>query len=142
MDFGRQAVVPPATKVPRIPKRTKIGGAVDAFASHKLLARSITTDLTPEEEARETIDSLLTAARSIVEDRTEANIDAGRGVAVRELSLGHGFGEADYLLLADGQDVGVVEAKPEGHTFTGVEIQTQRYSEGIPAGVPITARLR
>jgi type I restriction enzyme R subunit len=38
--------------------------------------------LTPEAKARETIDCLLTAAGWIVQDRTEANIDAGRGVAV------------------------------------------------------------
>ncbi len=91
---------------------------------------------TPEDRARQTIDSLLTAAGWILQDRVDANIDAGRGVAIREFSLGHGFGEADYLLFADGQAVGVVEAKAEGHTLTGVEIQTQKYSEGIPASVP------
>ena len=95
---------------------------------------------TPEERARQTIDSLLTAAGWILQDRVDANIDAGRGVAIREFSLGHGFGEADYLLFADGQAVGVVEAKAEGHTLTGVEIQTQKYSEGIPAGVPAPCR--
>jgi len=94
----------------------------------------------PEEKARQTIDSLLTAAGWIVQDRVDANIDAGRGVAIREFSLGHGFGEADYLLFADGQAVGVVEAKAEGHTLTGVEIQTQKYSEGIPASVPAPCR--
>jgi type I restriction enzyme R subunit len=75
-----------------------------------------------------------------VQDRVDANIDAGRGVAIREFSLGHGFGEADYLLFADGQAVGVVEAKAEGHTLTGVEIQTQKYSEGIPVLLSVHRR--
>ena len=28
--------------------------------------------------------------------------------------------------------VGVVEAKPEGHTLTGVELQSEKYSTGLP----------
>ena len=59
-----------------------------------------------------------------------------RGVAIREFSLGHGFGEADYLLFVDGQAAGVIEAKKEGTALVGVEIQTQKYSEGIPEALP------
>jgi type I restriction enzyme R subunit len=95
---------------------------------------------TPEEQARETIDGMLTAAGWLIQNRTDANIDAGRGVAIREFALGHGFGEADYLLFADGQAVGVVEAKKEGTTLIGVEIQTQKYSEGIPTALPAPRR--
>ena len=95
---------------------------------------------TPEEKARETIDGLLSAAGWIVQDRADANIDAGAGVAIREFSLGHGFGEADYMLFADGQAVGVIEAKKEGTALVGVEIQTQKYSEGIPDGLPAPRR--
>ncbi len=84
----------------------------------------------PEELARQTIDSLLQQAGWIVQDRADANIDAGRGIAVREFSLGHGYGEADYLLFVDGQAAGVIEAKKEGTALVGVEIQTQKYSEG------------
>ena len=32
----------------------------------------------------------------------------------------------------DGAAAGVVEAKKEGETLTGVEIQTEKYSEGVP----------
>jgi type I restriction enzyme R subunit len=95
---------------------------------------------TPEEKARETIDEFLTASGWAVQNRRNANLDAARGVAIREFPLGHGYGEADYLLFADGQAVGVVEAKREGSTLTGVEIQTQKYSEGIPAAVPAPRR--
>jgi type I restriction enzyme R subunit len=46
--------------------------------------------------------------------------------------LGHDFGEADYLLLvADGQAIGVVQVKKEGSTLVGIEVQTQKYSEGV-----------
>jgi type I restriction enzyme R subunit len=86
----------------------------------------------PEAKARETIDSLLTAAGWIVQDLTEANITAGRGVAIREFPLKAGHGFADYLLYVDGATVGVVEAKKEGETLTGYEIQTEKYSVGLP----------
>ena len=54
------------------------------------------------------------------------NISAGLGVAVREFPLTTGF--ADYMLYADGKAIGVVEAKPEGHTLTGVETQSAKYT--------------
>jgi type I restriction enzyme, R subunit len=95
---------------------------------------------TPEERARKTIDELLAAVGWVVQDRDHANLDASRGVAICEFSLGKGFGEADYLLFADGKAVGVIEAKPEGSTLIGVEIQTQKYSEGIPAAIPAPRR--
>ncbi len=60
------------------------------------------------------------------------NISAGPGVAVREFPLT--TGEADYLLYADGKAIGVVEAKPEGHTLTGVETQSGKYLDGLPDG--------
>ena len=62
------------------------------------------------------------------------NISAGLGVAVREFPLT--TGEADYLLYADGKAIGVVEAKPEGHTLTGVETQSGKYLDGLPDGLP------
>jgi hypothetical protein len=33
-------------------------------------------------------------------------------------------GEVDYLLYAEGTAIGVVEAKPEGHTLRGVVVQS------------------
>lgn len=94
----------------------------------------------PEEIARQAIDGLLQQAGWIVQDRVDANIDAGPGVAIREFSLGQGYGEADYLLFANGQAVGVIEAKKQGSTLVGVEIQTQKYSEGIPEALPAPRR--
>jgi type I restriction enzyme R subunit len=88
--------------------------------------------ITPEDRARENIDKLLTYAGWIVQDKRSTNLSAGRGVAVREFPLKSGHGEADYLLFVDGVPVGVVEAKKEGGTLTGVELQTTKYSEGVP----------
>ncbi len=83
---------------------------------------------------------MLVAAGWLIQNRADANLDAGRGVAIREFALGHGFGEADYLLFVDGQAAGVVEAKKEGSPLVGVETQTQKYSEGIPAALPAPRR--
>ena len=85
--------------------------------------------LTPEQLAREEIDEKLEVCRSVIQDFTSMNIHAGRGVAVREYPLkwkeGQNIrsGSADYLLYADGRAIGVVEAKPAGHTFEGVLVQ-------------------
>lgn len=82
------------------------------------------------------IDKLLTAAGWNVVDRDQVNIHAARGVAVREFSLKAGHGEADYLLYVDGQAAGVIEAKKEGVTLSGVEIQSAKYTNGLPDGLP------
>ncbi len=71
----------------------------------------------------------------MVQDRDATNLSAGRGVAVREFKLTTGYGFADYLLFVDGKAVGVLEAKPEGHTLSGVEVQAEKYSTGLPAGL-------
>lgn len=89
----------------------------------------------PEREAREKIDALLAAAGWHVCDASIANIHAARGVAIREFPLpGHGF--ADYLLYVDGKAAGVIEAKKAGVTLTGVETQADKYTQGLPAGLP------
>ena len=95
---------------------------------------------TPEALARENIDAALAAAGWAVQDVAQVNLIAGRGVAVREFPLKSGHGFADYLLFVDGKAAGVIEAKPEGITLTGVEIQTQKYSVGVPATVPAAVR--
>ncbi|MBI1792683.1 MAG: DEAD/DEAH box helicase family protein [Chloroflexi bacterium] len=89
---------------------------------------------TPEELARINIDKQLTACGWIVQSRGEMNLYAGRGVAVREFPLS--TGEADYLLFVDRKAVGVVEAKPEGVTLSGVADQAAKYSIGLPANIP------
>ncbi|MBI3432959.1 MAG: DEAD/DEAH box helicase family protein [Hydrogenophilales bacterium] len=89
----------------------------------------------PEQQARGNIDGLLEAAGWHVCDADAANIHAARGVAIREFPLpGHGF--ADYLLYVDGKAAGVIEAKKEGVTLTGVETQSDKYTKGLPAGLP------
>jgi type I restriction enzyme R subunit len=67
---------------------------------------------TLEQEARQHIDVALKASGWVLQDRAEINLAADSGVAVREfkMALGHGF--ADYLLLVQGNAVGVLEAKP------------------------------
>ncbi|HUI28336.1 MAG TPA: type I restriction-modification enzyme R subunit C-terminal domain-containing protein [Candidatus Kryptonia bacterium] len=90
----------------------------------------------PEAVARERIDALLTDAGWCVQDADAVNLTAGRGIAVREYPLVRGHGYADYLLYVDGKAAGVIEAKKEGVTLTGVELQATKYSEGVPATVP------
>lgn len=103
----------------------------------------------PEQQAREIIDKLLALAGWVVCDAAQANINAGRGVAIREFPLntspsprarGEGGGDgrsyADYLLYIDGRAAGVIEAKKEGATLTGVEIQSDKYTKGLPKNLP------
>lgn len=94
----------------------------------------------PEARARKIIDQLLTNAGWIVQSRDEVNLAAGRGIAIREFPMKPGFGQADYLLYADGRALGVVEAKKEGSTLTGFEGQTSKYSEGLPDSLPAPSR--
>jgi len=97
--------------------------------------------VSPEEKARIDIDRLLTAAGWTVADVSTANIHASRGVAIREFPLNAGFGFADYLLYVDGKAAGGIEAKKQGATLTGVEIQSGRYAQGLPAALPARCRL-
>lgn len=90
----------------------------------------------PEQKARERIDKLLTQAGWQVQDAESANLSAGQGIAIREFRLKSSHGFADYLLYLDGKAVGVVEAKPEGFTLTGVETQSTKYTAGLPDGLP------
>ena len=90
--------------------------------------------MTPEEKARQEIDRQLVQCGWQVQDYREMNISAGPGVAVREFPLA--TGEADYLLYVDAKAIGGVEAKPEGHTLTGVEEQSAKYVVGAPKELP------
>jgi type I restriction enzyme R subunit len=94
----------------------------------------------PEDQAREHIDAALELAGWAVQDRSAMNLDAARGVAVREFPLRSGYGFADYLLYVDGQAVGVIEAKKAGSTLTGVEVQAEKYAAGLPDYVPATVQ--
>ena len=59
-----------------------------------LLAR-----LRPEDRARVQIDKLLAASGWAVQDAQRVNLQASRGVAVREFVLVPPHGRVDYLLL-------------------------------------------
>lgn len=91
--------------------------------------------MTPEQQARVNIDALLSAAGWHVCNMAQANIHAARGVALREFPLNTGYGFADYLLYIDGKAAGVIKAKKEGATLSGVEIQSARYAQGLPASL-------
>ncbi len=90
--------------------------------------------MTPEQEARQQIDAQLLQCGWVVQDYADLDISATLGVAAREFPLKSGH--ADYLLYVDGQVVGVIEAKPEGHTLTGVETQSVKYQDGLPTNLP------
>ncbi len=95
---------------------------------------------TPEDKAREQIDGLLEKSCWIVQDTKSANLNAARGVALRNFPLASGHGFADYLLYIDGKATGVIEAKKEGVTLIGVEVQAEKYSKGLPADLPAHIR--
>ena len=95
---------------------------------------------TPEEHAREKIDVLLIQAGWVIQDAKQVNLSAGRGVVIRNFPLEQGHGFADYLFYIDGKAAGVIEAKREGATLTGVEIQSAKYSGGFPPSLPVYVR--
>src|SRR6516165_7605506 len=90
--------------------------------------------MTPEQKSRQEIDRQLEQCGWVVQSYRDMNISEGLGVAVREFPLKSG--QADYLLYADCKSLGVIEAKPEGHTLTGVETQSGKYLDGLPNGLP------
>jgi type I restriction enzyme R subunit len=85
---------------------------------------------TPEDKARHKIDQLLIQAGWIVQDRERMGLGAGLGVAVREYPLP--AGACDYLLFVDRKAAGLIEAKPEGRTLTGVAEQSDKYMYPLP----------
>lgn len=85
----------------------------------------------PETIAREKIDRLLATAGWVVQHFEEFNRNAALGVAVREYQLPSG--PCDYLLFIAGKAAGVIEAKKEGHTLSGVSDQSEKYMVALPA---------
>ena len=80
------------------------------------------------------IDEQLAVCGWEVQDYRHAAVAAARGVAVREVPTE--AGPADYVLYVDAQAVGVIEAKKEGTTLTGVEPQTRKYQSAYPGQLP------
>src|SRR6476659_2815840 len=96
--------------------------------------------LGPEDLARQKIDAALEKAGWKVQDYKKADLNAGRGVALRNFTLINGLGFADYLLYIGCKAAGIVEAKKEGFPLVGVEIQAERYSKGLPPTLPTYIR--
>ena len=86
--------------------------------------------MTPEQQAREKIDTQLVASGWAVQDYIKIDFSAGRGIALREVPLKSGT--CDYLLLVDRKPVGVVEAKKEGTLLSGVAEQSGHYAANLP----------
>jgi type I restriction enzyme R subunit len=78
---------------------------------------------------------MLEEAGWAVQDARAVNLAASRGVAVREFVMKPPHGRADYLLFLDRRAAGVIEAKKEGETLTGVEWQSSKYVDGLPEGL-------
>lgn len=84
--------------------------------------------MTPEQEARIVIDEKLKMSGWQVQNVNQLNLLAGLGVAVREFPTS--TGPVDYVLLINGEPVGVIEAKKSsaGENITVVEEQSSRYA--------------
>jgi type I restriction enzyme, R subunit len=85
---------------------------------------------TPEQRAREKIDTLLAAAGWILQDYSAFNRNAGEGIAVRDFPLT--TGPCDYLLFVGSKAAGVIEAKKAGLSLSGVAEQAKRYMGSLP----------
>ena len=94
----------------------------------------------PEAQARRLIDALLMQAGWHVCNVGQVDIHAHSGLAIREFPLSPGHGVADYLLYVNGKACGVIEAKKLGTTLKGVEVQTDRYGQGLPQSLPAWQR--
>ena len=86
--------------------------------------------MSPEQRARQQIDTQLVACGWVVQDFKSVDFSAGRGIALREVPLA--TGPCDYLLLVDRKALGVIEAKKEGTTLSTVAEQSGRYATSLP----------
>ncbi len=82
--------------------------------------------MSAEAKARQIIDRKLRDAGWIIQNRDELDLTAGVGVAVREFPMKTGFGFADYVLYVNRKVIGVVEAKPVGHTLFCLYLNSAR----------------
>lgn len=83
----------------------------------------------PEEQARQKIDEMLIETGWIIQDYSQLNLGAAKGIAVREFPIGKDA--VDYALFLDRIPIGVVEAKPAGWTLSGVTEQSEGYLKGL-----------
>ena len=69
-----------------------------------------------------------------VQDYKDLNLGASLGVVIREFPLGQIY--ADYILFIDRKAAGVIEAKQEGTTLSGVAEQSRSYITRVPDNLP------
>lgn len=83
---------------------------------------------TPEQIARDRIDSQLLSCGWLIQEVKRINLQAGIGIAVKEYQTD--VGPADYVLFVNGKPCGVIEAKREeqGHKLNEHEDQTEGYA--------------
>jgi len=82
----------------------------------------------PEQLARDNIDKQLIACGWVIQNKTQINLNAGAGIAVREYQTD--IGPADYILFIDKKPIGIIEAKraEEGVHLTMHEDQSEGYA--------------
>jgi hypothetical protein len=133
----RHASTSAPTRAPRMGQFARPVESTNCGPEASGIPRSLNADdyLTPEARARIEIDRQLIACGWAVQDYKRINLGAGRGIAVREFVMDGGYDAADYLLFVDRNAVGVIEAKKEGATLTGVEVQSRKYIDGLPEKV-------
>jgi len=90
--------------------------------------------MTPEQIARENMDDLLAKAGWTIQNLSQLNLGVSLGVAIREYPTNSG--PADYILFVDRKALGVIEAKPEGTTLSGVSEQTYKYASNFKEEIP------
>lgn len=84
----------------------------------------------PEDKARSLIDRRLVACGWLIQSKSDMNLGAGPGVALREFQTASG--PVDYALFVGRKLCGVIEAKAEGITLSGFAEQAARYIAGVP----------
>ena len=106
-----------------------------------------TANRTPEQAARDNIDSMLSQAGWAIQDKKKIDFSAASGIAVREYPTD--AGPADYALFVDRKPVGVVEAKPESwgqenHHGRGTvrALRGGRASSGSRTGYPCPSSMK
>ena len=91
--------------------------------------------MTPEEKARHDIDRQLDQCGWVVQDRTEMNISAGPGVAVREFPDDRAARRITCFTRAARPSASSRPSR-KGIPLIGVETQSVKYVGALPGGVP------
>jgi len=75
---------------------------------------------------------LLSAAGWAIQDHLEADPQKSLGVAVRDFPLARTYGKIDYLLFLEGKAAGLIELQDKDTRLTGVPLDREKYSRGLP----------